>query len=146
MTTPQIQNDPVYSLPHLYINGLNISFASTTVVAIAPGQARDINDVIDMPVRYPKLQGNTNPPVLFQNYLQPLYLNSAVNGVNGLDYGTLAASTQYAFYLIGDSSGYNNVAGLISLTSNAYPLMPNGYDSQRLLGFTETDGTSHFVY
>ena len=146
MATPQVQNDPIYSLPHLYISGLNISVASTTVLAIAPGQARDTNDMIDMPVSYPNLQGNTNPAILYQNYQQPLYLNSAVVGVNGLDAGTLAASTQYAIYLIGDSRGYNNVAGIISLASNSFPLMPNGYDSLRLLGFIETDGSSHFVY
>jgi hypothetical protein len=148
MSTPaaQVQNDPIFSLPHLYISGLNISVASTTVLAIAPGQARDSNDMIDMPVSFPNLQGNTNPPILFQNYYQPLFVSSAVNGVNGLDTGTIAASTQYAIYLIGDSRGYNNVAGVLSLTSNAFPLLPNGYDSYRLLGFIETDGSSHFVY
>lgn len=146
MATAQVQNDPIYSLPHLYISGLNISVASTTVLAIAPGQARDSMDMIDMPVSFPNLQGVTNPTVLFQNYQQPLYLNSAVNGANGLDTGSLAASTQYAVYLIGDSRGYNPVAGLISLSSNFGPLVPFGYDSNRLLGFIETDGSSHFVY
>jgi hypothetical protein len=141
----QSQNDPVYSLPFLYISGLNISVASTTVLAIAPGQARDSNDVMDMPVSFPNLAGVTNPAVLFQGYQQPLFLNAAVNGVNGLDAGSLTASTQYAIYLIGDSRGYNNVAGIITLSSNAYPLIPAGYDSFRLLGFIVTDVSSHFV-
>lgn len=145
-SSPQIQNDPVYALPHLYIAGMNISFASTTVVAIAPGQCRDMNDVIDMPVSWPDINNNINPPILFQNYQQPLYINSAVNGANGLDAGTIAASTQYAIWVIGDSRGYNLVAGLLSLTSNAYPTLPAGYDSLRLIGFAETDGSSHFVY
>lgn len=146
MATPQIQNDPVFGLPHLYIQGLNISVASTTVLAIAPGQARDSNDMIDMPVGFPDANNNVNPPILFQNYQQPLIVNSAVNGVNGLDTGTIAASTQYAIYLIGDSRNYNAVAGLLSLTSNAGPIIPFGYDSYRLIGFIETDGSSHFVY
>jgi hypothetical protein len=146
MANPQIQNDPIYSLPHLYINGLNISVASTTVLAIAPGQARDSTDNIDMPVGFPNLQGNTYPVIQFQNYQPALLINSAVNGVNGLDTGTIAASTQYAVFLIGDSRGYNQVAGLLSLTSNAGPIMPFGYDSFRLIGFIETDGSSHFVY
>ena len=146
MATPQIQNDPIYSLPHLYISGLNISIASTTVLAIAPGQARDSNDVIDMPVGFPNLQGNTFPVIQFQNFMPALLINSAVNGVNGLDTGTIAASTQYAIYLIGDSRGYNQVAGIMSLTSNVAPLLPLGYDSLRLIGFIETDGSSHFVY
>lgn len=142
---PQVQNDPIYSLPHLYISGLNISAASTTILAIAPGQARDMNDNIDMPVGFPNLQGNTYPATLFQNYMPPLLLNSAVVGVNGIDQGALAASTQYCVYLIGDSRGYNQVAGLISLASNAYPLLPLGYDSLRLLGFALTDGSTHFT-
>ena len=147
MATPQVQNDPIYSLPHLYISGLNISVASTTVLAIAPGQARDWNDNIDMPVSYPDLQGITNPPILFQGYLQPLLINSAVNGANGLDTGSLGASLQYSVWLIGDSRGYNKVAGLLSLTSSNFsPLLPSGYDSKRLLGFIETDGSNHFVY
>lgn len=143
---PQVQNDPIYSLPHLYINGLNISIASTTVLAVAPGQARDANNNIDMPVGFPNLQGNVLPPVLFQNYMQPLFINSVVNGANGLDSGTIAASTQYAIYLIGDSRGYQPVAAVLSLTSNAFPLLPFGYDSYRLIGFIQTDGSSHFVY
>lgn len=146
MATPQIQNDPIYALSHEYIQGLNISIASTTVLAIAPGQARDSSNNIDMPVSWVNLQGNVNPPILANNYQQPLFINSAVNGVNGLDAGTLAASTQYAVYLIADSRGYNNVAGLLTLSSNAFPLMPNGYDSMRLLGFIATDASVHFVY
>jgi hypothetical protein len=147
MAIPQVQNDPIYSLPHLYISGMNISVASTTILAIAPGQARDWNDNIDMPVSYPNLQGLTTPPVLFQGYLQPLFINSAVNGANGLDTGVLGVSLQYSIWLIGDSRGYLPVAGLLSLTSSNFtPLLPLGYDSKRLLGFIETDTASHFVY
>lgn len=142
MATPQIQNDPIYSLPHLYIDGMNISVASSTVIAIAPGQCRDMNDMIDMPIGFPNLQGQTYPATLFQNYIPPLLLNSAVNGANGLDQGTLAAADNYAIWVIGDSRGYNQVAGLISLTSNAYPLLPSGYDSLRLIGFCTTSGSA----
>jgi hypothetical protein len=142
---PQIQNDPVYSLPHLYISGLNISVASTTVLAIAPGQARDSSDNIDMPVGFPNLQGNTLPATLFQGYMPPLFVNGAVNGANGLDAGSLIATMDYAIYLIGDSRGYNPVAAIITLTSNMLPLLPLGYDSYRLLGFIQTDSSAHFV-
>ncbi len=146
MPTPQVQNDPIYSLPYLYISGLNISIASTTVLAIAPGQARDSNDAIDMPVGFPNLQGNSVPAVQFQGYQPGLLINAAVNGANGLDTGSLAASTQYAVYLIGDSRGYLPVAGILTLTSNVLPRMPVGYDSYRLLGFQATGGSSTFVY
>lgn len=146
MATPQVQNDPIYSLPHLYISGLNISIASTTVLAIAPGQARDSNDNIDMPVGFPNLQGVSVPAVLFQNYQPGLLINAATVGANGLDAGALAASTQYAVYLIGDSRGYLPVAGILTLTSNVLPKLPLGYDSYMLLGFQATGGSSTFVY
>ncbi len=145
MANPQIQNDPIYSLPHLYISGLNISAASTTVLAIAPGQARDSQDNIDMPVGFPNLQGNVLPAPVASLQNLPLYINSAVVGANGLDSGTIAASTNYGVWLIGDSRGYKPVAGLLSLFSNAFPLLPLGYDSYRLLGFANTDGSSHFL-
>ena len=141
-----IQNDPIYSLPHLYIDGMNISVASTTVLAISPGQCRDSDDNIDMPIGYPYLQGNTLPATLFAGYIPGLLINAAVVGANGIDAGALGASLQYAVYVIGDSRGYNPVAGIITLTSNPLPLLPLGYDSYRLLGFIETDGSSHFVY
>lgn len=142
---PQIQNDAIYSLPHLYISGMNLSVASNTVIAIAPGQARDANDVLDMPVGFPNLQGNVLPPILYQNFQQPLFVNSGINGANGLDYGLLAASSNYGVWLIGDSRQYKQPAGLLSLTSNAAPLLPFGYDSLRLLGFATTDSSVHFL-
>jgi hypothetical protein len=145
LSSAQIQNNPIYSLPHLYIQGMNISVASNTVIAIAPGQARDMNDEIDMPIGYPNLQGVTLPATLFSNYIPPIYVNSAVNGANGLDTGTLAASSNYLVYVIGDSRGYNPTAGLLSLYSNAYPIMPKGYDSLVLLGFVSTNSSTHFT-
>lgn len=149
MPTPQIQNDPIYSLPHLYIQGLQLSVATPTagtVIAVAPGAARDSNNVIDMVVGLENYFGIDNPAVLFQGFQRGLFINSAVNGANGLDTGTIAASTQYAVYLIGDSRNYLNTAAVLSLTSNTAPLLPFGYDSYRLIGFWATDGSSKFVY
>jgi hypothetical protein len=164
MPTPQIQNDPIYSLPHLYTNGMNISVASSTVVGIAPGQARDSMNNIDMPIGFPNLEGITNPggfypqtanfgPIpglvstpsvpMFSGYpnlatSQPLFINTAVTGANGLDTGTLAASSFYVVWLIGDSRNHLPVAGILSLYSNAFPLLPAGYDSYLCLGFIQT--------
>jgi hypothetical protein len=149
MALPQIQNETIYALPHLYISGLQLSAATptaATVVAVAPGSARDSTNSIDMVVGLQNYFGIDNPAQLFNGYQPGLFVNSAINGVNGLDTGTIAASTQYAFYLIGDSRNYNNTAAIMSLTSNAAPLLPSGYDSYRLIGFWETDGSSHFVY
>jgi hypothetical protein len=146
MAIAQIQNEAVYALPHLYVQGLQLSAASTTVMSVAPGAARDSTNSIDMVVGLQNYFGIDNPAAQFLNYQPGLLINSAVNGANGLDTGTIAASTQYAVYLIDDSRNYNNTAAVISLTSNIAPLLPSGYDSYRLIGFWETDGSSHWVY
>lgn len=149
MATPQIQNETIYALPHLYVQGLQLSAATptaATVIAVAPGAARDSTNSIDMVVGLQNYFGIDNPAQLFQNYQPGLFINSAINGVNGLDAGTIAASTQYAVYLIGDSRNYNNTAAVLSLTSNQAPTLPAGYDSYRLIGFWATDASSHFVY
>lgn len=145
MANPQVQLDAVYSLPHLYIQGLNISAASTTVLAIAPGQARDSTDNVDLPVGFPNLQGNVVPSPVASLQNLPLFVSSLVNGANGLDTGAIAASTNYCVWLIGDSRGYKPVAGLLSLYSNAAPLLPLGYDSSVLLGFANTNSSKHFL-
>jgi hypothetical protein len=170
MATPQIQNDPIYLLPlPRYIDGLNIGVASNTVISIAPGQCRDNSDNIDMPVGYPNLEGITYPaplgtpaPLQATNYFPPinpnnygvpnvqlfpngLFVNSAIVGANGLDQGTLAASSSYLIYLIGDSRNLLPTAGILSLYSNAFPLLPSGYDSYRLLGWVDTNSSTHFV-
>lgn len=149
MATPQIQNETIYALPHLYIQGLQLSVATPTagtVICVAPGAARDSTNSIDMVVGLQNYFGIDNPAVLEVGFQRGLFINSAVNGANGLDTGTIAASTQYAVYLIGDSRNYNNTAAVLSLTSNTAPLLPSGYDSYRLIGFWATNSSSQFVY
>lgn len=149
MPIQQVQNETVYALPHLYIQGLQLSAATptaATVIAVAPGAARDSSNSIDMVVGLQNYFNNDNPTLLFQNYQPGLFINSALNGANGLDTGTIAASTSYAIYLIGDSRNYQTTAAVLSLTSNIAPTLPQGYDSYRLIGFWSTDGSSHFVY
>lgn len=153
------QNIPLQAQPFLYISGLNISVASTTVLAVAPGQCRDSNDNLDMSYYFPPAsnvqfaeQHNNgliptpvNSSINILGFPIPLFLNSAVTGINGLDTGILAASTNYAVWLIADSRGIKPNGGIISLTSNAAPLLPLGYDSYRLLGFADTDSSTHFI-
>lgn len=121
-----IQNVPVETLPFLYISGMNLSVASTTVLAIAPGQCRDSTDILDIP------------------YAAAFYINSAVVGAGGLDTGVLAASTNYAVWAIADSTGKKLPSALISLWSNQAPLMPLGYDSRRLIGMNTTSAGTAF--
>jgi hypothetical protein len=133
MPTPQIQNDPIYSLPYLYKYGLTISNDATTpntVLDISSGQCRDQNDVIDITVGSPNVE----------NFLEPaaLTINAAINGAGGLDTGALAQATMYAIYIIADSRYYQQTAAIATLASNSVPLLPFGYDSYRLIGYWST--------
>ncbi len=71
-----------------------------------------------------------------------LTINSATGGANGLDTGTVAATTWYSVWVI-----YNGttVAGLMSLSATA-PTMPGGYTYKASVGWIRTSGTaSQFV-
>ena len=70
-----------------------------------------------------------------------LTLGTGTSGVNGLDTGTIAASTWYAVWVI-----YNGttVAGLLSLSSTA-PTMPVGYTYKARIGWVRTDGSSNLL-
>lgn len=133
----QIQNDPIYSLPFLYAYGMNVTVASNTTLSIALGQCRDSNDVMDIVIGSAPINGPTTTA--------PVTLNAAVNGANGLDTGSFAASKVYAVYAIGDSRYYQSPAVLLSLASNTSPTMPQGYDSYRLVGYAVSDASVHFL-
>lgn len=125
------QNIPAENLPFLYINGMVVSNNATTpntLIDISAGQCRDSNDVMDI-------------------YLsESITINAAANGaINRLDTGTFAASKVYAVYAVGDSSNKLPAGGLLSLASNAVPMMPFGYDSYRLIGYAVSDSSVHFL-
>lgn len=131
---------PVAPLQFLYINGMLGSWASNTTLSIAAGQCRDSTNNLDINI------GNylygTAPAPASANVATTV--NTAVTGLNGLDTGTLAASTWYYLYAIADSS-FHNPAGYILSTSATAPTLPGGYDSYRLIGYWLTDGSTHFI-
>lgn len=131
------QNDPVYELPFLYVNGFDIVWASNTTLTITAGQCRDSINSIDIVIGSEPFSGPLTPA--------PVTLNAAINGINGLDTGTFAANKVYSVYAIGDST-YNNIPGtIVSLASNTVPALPFGYDSYRLIGYAVTDSSVHFL-
>jgi len=139
MPTPQIQNDPVYSLPFLYKYGLILSRDATTPTTklnVSSGQCRDSNDVIDITVGSPNIESET--------ITAPLVLDATINGANGLDTGSLAASTMYSIYMIADSRYYQPTACIATLSTNSVPLLPFGYDSYRLIGYWATTSSSQW--
>jgi hypothetical protein len=138
--TPTI---PMVNLGNLYLNGLQLAYASATTMTVAAGQARDMT--------------NTNDIVINQ----AVTINAAVNGLNGLDSGALVANTFYAVYAVGAStksdptavdpnnpSGFIGVyvaGGLLSLAANAAPTLPSGFDMYRRIGYILTDGSANIL-
>jgi hypothetical protein len=119
-------NFPIYNQPQLYVNNCQLVYGSNTTMTVTAGQVRDSNNSGDL------LSSST------------LTVNIAKNGANGLDQGTVAASTWYAIYLIADSSGYLPISAIFS-TSFTNPLMPKGYTLSRRIGCVPTNESSNFL-
>ena len=104
--------------PYGYVNGLQLSNDATT-----PNTSLDIGSgvTIDSTDTFQMINNGT------------IKVNSANNGLNGLDTGASAASTVYAVYLVSDP---------VSLVT---PLMPFSYSAFKLVGFVTTDGSKNFL-
>ena len=68
-----------------------------------------------------------------------LSINSAGSGANGLDTGSIAASTWYSVWVIHNPTT-QTTAGLLSLSQTA-PTMPSGYTYRARVGWVRTDAT-----
>lgn len=112
-----------------YINGFGISNDATTpntLLDIAPGSCLDSTG---------SFQLSSNSTIV---------INAAVNGLNGLDTGTFAASTVYAVYLVWDPVTLQPTGAMIS-KSLTLPLLPFGYSAFLLIGYAVTDSSVHFL-
>jgi hypothetical protein len=125
---------PYSSFIPFYFNGLAISNDATTpntLLDVAPGSCLDSTGTFQM----------TLPAAV--------KINSASNGLNGLDTGTIAASTMYAVYLVSDPVTQQSTGAMISLAygtkSPATPLLPFGYSAYALIGFVTVSSGSAFV-
>lgn len=120
---------PYSSFIPYYVNGLQISNDATT-----PNSMLDvgIGSALDSTGTY---QLNLNAAVV---------INSANSGLNGLDTGTIAASSLYAVYLVADPVTQQASGCMISLSLTG-PLMPFGYSAFKLIGYVATDASSHFL-
>lgn len=129
---------PIYNNAIAYKQGLVISVASNTTLSVTSGVTRSQADDYDINV------GD------FFGAQTATVINAAnVGVVNGLDQGTLAASTVYAVYAIADQANYNQ-PGLLLSTSLTAPLLPNGtfpsnYNTFVRIGWAVTDASSHFL-
>jgi hypothetical protein len=126
MTT--MTNQPIVNLPFLYVNNLQVSWTTTKTLTVASGQCRDSTNSLD---------------IVLSN---PIVINGAANGVNGLDTGTLANNTWYGVFMIADPAGFNQTATILSASFTTPTLsLAAGYGTWRLIGFAKTDSSANFL-
>lgn len=118
-------------VPFSYVNGLRISNDATTpnsVLDVAIGTILDSTQTFQLSLS------------------TAATLSSAKSGLNGLDTGTVAASTLYYVYLVADPVTLQATGLIMSLAlASTGPLMPFGYSAYALLGHVVTDSSSHFL-
>lgn len=138
------QSTPVVNGGIKYIHGLQMSFTSTTSITVQPGRARDAVNVNDIVVGYqPNVAASQTGEATIPPYPAGVatVLSTAFNGAGGLDTGTIAVSTFYAVYAIGDS--YNVNPGSVILSKNIVaPQFPMGYNIARRIGYILTDSSA----
>ena len=146
MTNPTFVNPqavPFLVQKFLYCNGAVISNDATTpntLLDISAGIMRDQTDTYDLNI------GNYDQFDFGVMANSATVINSAVNGINGLDTGAIAASTVYSVYVIADPVKGNPTGAMISLAAPSVgPLMPFGYGAYRLIGYAVTDGSKNFL-
>lgn len=124
MTTSAV---PIVNLGLSYANNMQVSRASNTTLTIATGQVRDSTNVFDIVLA------------------STLTLNAAVNGVNGLDTGTFAASKMYYVYAVMDPTNKIATGTVLSLSVSGPTTIPSGYSAYRLLAAWPSDASTHFL-
>ncbi len=126
MTTFSNPTDPLAYPQYLSVNGMGLSYSSNVLLNVAAGTCAD------------------ETGVNFITLASSVVISTGVNGVNGLDTGTVANNTLYAVYAIGSSYG-TEASGCILSTSAVGPAMPFNYDMYRRIGYVLTDGAAHIL-
>lgn len=124
-------NVPIENAGLLYINGMALVNNGATAVRVLNGQCRDSTNVND--IMLPSIT----------------VCDATVNGINGLDQGSLANNTLYAVFAVGDSTN-NNPSGIVLAVATGYsisagPIMPFGYDMFRLIGHVLTGASADIL-
>lgn len=117
-----------------YLNGFKFTNDGTTpntLLNVAAGQCLDSTGQFDF-------------------FYAAANLDMTKRGLNGLDTGTIAASTDYAVYVIGDTTLANSTGLIASTNFASLPVMPTttngtGYNIIRRIGVLKTDGSAHIL-
>lgn len=127
---PTFQTLATGTVPRGHIDGLTLSYNSTTLLSIAAGQCAD----------------STGAKLLelsaFTKTLQSSGSWTAGTGNNGLDTGARAANTWYHVFVIADSTGAT--VDVLFSTSATSPTMPSGYALFRRVGSVYTTASALF--
>lgn len=116
--------------PTDYIDGAELSWTSVSEVTVAPAFVRSSDDTYDI--------------YLAASQVVDIARAGAKPVLNGLDAGAEAADTWYAVYVIGDSTGVN--AGATILSANfTTPTLPAGYNVYRRIGAVRNNAGSNFI-
>lgn len=120
---------PVVNLRVPYITGLFVSYATGTTLTVSAGQCSDSGNVFDMVLP------------------NAITINAALNGLNGLDTGSLAANKIYSIFLVSDPVTGLATGAVLSLSTTT-PFMPfvNGvtYSVYKRIGWVYTDSGAAF--
>ncbi len=136
---------PITNARQYYINGLKLTWLTTTTMSVSAGRCSNSTNVNDISVGLPLNVAATQTGVLpVDAGTGAVTISTAVHGAGGLDTGTIANSTFYAVYAIGDSFGIEPGSALISANLSA-PLLPAGYDMSFRIGYIKTDGSAHIL-
>lgn len=114
-------------IPTKYVDGMACAWVAVGQVSVAAGRARSDDDTFDIVLAALVTANIAN-----------------VGVVNGLDAGAEAASTWYAIWAIGDSTGVNPAGSLLSASFSA-PTLPAGYDKKRRVGVVRNSSGSDFL-
>jgi hypothetical protein len=110
-----------------------------TVTAGRCSNGTNVNDIsIGLPLNVAATQTGELPVAAGTGTVT---ISTAVNGVAGLDTGTIAINTFYAVYAIGDSFGIEPGSACLSANLTS-PLLPAGYNMSFRIGFIKTDGSA----
>lgn len=119
-------NIPAINAHVSYVKNYQLSFGSTTTLTITAGACSDST--------------NTNDIIVTD---ATTTINGAVNGLNGLDTGSLQTNLFYYVYAIGSSNNLQP-SGFILSTSLTAPTLPFEYDLYRRVGVWKTNGLAQF--
>ena len=136
---------PIVNQGDTYINGMRLSYASSTTFTVSKGQVRDSTDTVDIVMGATFFPGSGSGGTANSTVSSAaVTVTLSVVGAGGLDTGTLTASKQYSVFAIGDSRGFNLGSAVFSLAAPTVgPHLPLGYDCFRYIGSVSLDSSSH---